>query len=138
MKLGPTVDAAFQKSARAQYFEFTVVIEVAQPDIPLPRSRETHLFTVVGIGSDAAPHRGDRSFAKKNEVTLLERVFSRDVTDEYVRDAITVNVAEIYPHAFERIMAEDLRFRRPKPRLPSITAKLGAPGEERLRSSRSG
>jgi hypothetical protein len=71
-------------------------------------------------------------------MALFERVFARDVADEYVEPSVAIEVAEVDPHPFERITAKDLGVRYPECLRPTQRDEARSPGVDRLCRSRSG
>src|SRR6202035_5386894 len=90
-------------------------------------ARQAETLAAVHVGRDAAAHRRRIAGADEREVALLERELVGDVADEDVQEAVAVEVAEVDPHALERVVPDHLRARRGERLAPFEAGELESP-----------
>ena len=85
---------------------------------PQPLRESPSRSLSVAIRGDPLAHPRRLARAQEGEMALLQGELGGDVADEDVEDAVAVQVAEVDPHALERVAADHLGVGRGQRLLP--------------------
>ena len=131
LQFGPAVGRPLGEADGLDDFADPVVVEVGDLRVPAPTApREPEPLALVVKGRDPLAHPRRLTRPQEGEMALLEREFGGDVAHEDVEHSVAIQVAEVDPHALERVAPDDLGIGRRQRLLPfqQGEAELAGPG----------
>src|SRR5262249_53377908 len=110
LHLGPAAGAAFEVAERLNDLQHAIVVEIVELHVPGPAAPgEPQRLACFHIGRHAFGELvSGRSGAQKYELPLLKTELGGDVADEYVRNAVAVEIGKVDAHALERVASDHL------------------------------